>query len=145
MLVGGDVPDVAKGIGHAAGAVTVGFIARGVQRFCAGPQCTLIGSIGIGNIQMERGRHRRILSVRLAHRDYRVADPELCMLYDALLIGMELTLLGTESLLQEVDELGGTLWMEIGSHRTQIRRPRFGRFQALCEIPMIAERVSYAR
>src|SRR5262245_24077814 len=94
---------------------------------------------------MKRGRHRRILSVCLAHRDYRVADPKLCMLYHALLIGMELTLLGTESLLQEVDELGGALRMEIGSHRTQFRRPWFGRFQALCEIPMIAEGVSYAR
>src|SRR5262249_1921097 len=119
--------------------------ARGVKRFCAGSQCALIGSIGIGHIKVERRRHGRILSVRLAHRDYRVADPELCMLYHPLLVCMDLCFFGTKSLLQEVDELGCALRVEVWSHRTQFRRPRFGRFKALCEIPMIAEGGFYAR
>src|SRR5262249_34526852 len=58
---------------------------------------------------------------------------------------MELWFFGTESLLQEVDELGSALRMEIWSHRTQFRLPRFGRCQTLGKIPMITEGVFYAR
>jgi len=106
LLVGRNPPGVAGRIFHAADAIAPGHVGRLSNRLCAEAHRAFVGRIDVGDVDINRGRHRRIGEIAVAEQHMSAAD---CS------FGVKLTLsigrrsmrhLGAESILEKVAKVG---------------------------------------
>src|SRR5262245_3748479 len=96
-MVRGDLPGVAPLVLDHAAAVAIGHVRRRLERARAGGERAPIGGVGIVDVDVEKGGHRRTRS-GFANHHYRDADPELR--WPLVLV----IALGAEHLLEERDQ-----------------------------------------
>src|SRR5713101_7784038 len=105
LLIGRNPPSVAGGILDAADSIAPRHIGRLSKSLGANANRAFVSRVNIGNVEIDRGRHRRIGKIAVAKQHMRAADYRLGVELPLCIGRWSMRHLGAESILEKVHEV----------------------------------------